>query len=93
MLFRSFAAASGFARGFAEDELVGRTLRIGPRATIRITGRDPRCKMITLAPDTAAPSPEIIRVVSEQHGGNAGVYAVTLVEGIIHPGDTITLLD
>ena len=46
-----------------------------------------------LPDDTAAPSPEIIRVVSEQHGGNAGVYAVTLVEGIIHPGDTITLLD
>lgn len=79
--------------GFFEDSLVGHTLRIGTRATIRITGRDPRCKMITLDPDTAEPNPEIIRCVSEQHGGNAGVYAVTLAEGTIHTGDAITLLD
>ncbi len=37
-------------RGFAEDEFVGRTLRIGDRAKIVILERDPRCRMISLDP-------------------------------------------
>lgn len=80
-------------RGFAEDELVGHTARIGARATIHITGRDPRCKMITLDPDTAEANPAIIRCVTERHQGCVGVYAVTLTEGVICVGDPITLLD
>src|SRR5205807_936824 len=53
--------------GFAEDELVGRRLRIGSSAVIMVLERDPRCKMISLDPDTGEHNPEIFRKVAEAH--------------------------
>ncbi len=38
---------------FGEDEYVGRSLRIGAKAVIAGVDRDPRCRMITVDPDTA----------------------------------------
>ena len=78
---------------FGENELVGRVVRIGPKATIAILERDPRCKIITLDPDTSQPNPGVMRCVARNHGGNAGVYAAVLVEGTIRPGDEITLVN
>jgi uncharacterized protein YcbX len=80
-------------RGFAEDELVGQTLRIGSKATIAVLERDPRCKMITLDPETAQENPDVMRCVARNHGGKAGVYAVVLIEGAIRTGDAVMLLD
>ena len=37
---------------YHEDGLVGRTLQIGERLRIAVLERDPRCKMITLDPET-----------------------------------------
>jgi hypothetical protein len=79
--------------GFAEDEFVGRKLRIGSSAAVMILERDPRCKMISLDPDTGEHNPEVLRKVAEGHGANAGVYCAVLVEGILTPGDSIELLD
>jgi uncharacterized protein YcbX len=78
---------------FAENRLVGRVLRIGPKATVAILERDPRCKMITLDPDTAVQNPAVMRCVARDHDGTAGVYAAVLVEGIISSGDEIALLN
>lgn len=78
---------------FAENDLLGRTLRIGPKATIAILDRDPRCKMITLDPDTAEPNPDVMRSVARDHSGTAGIYAAVLVEGTISVNDEIHLLD
>ena len=78
--------------GFAEDALLGRSLQIGARVVMSVVERDPRCKMITLDPDTAQPSPQVLRSVAQAHEGKAGIYAAVLVEGIIRPGDEITLL-
>jgi uncharacterized protein len=58
-----------------------------------VIDRDPRCKMITLDPDTAQANPEVIRHVAKGHDGTAGVYAAVLVEGVIRAGDAIALLD
>jgi hypothetical protein len=82
----------GSAAGFAEDSFVGKTLRLGPKLMIAVLERDPRCKMITLDPDTAEPSGAILRQVSRAHDGMAGVYAAVLVEGTVHRGDDIELL-
>ncbi len=79
--------------GFGEDEFVGRTLRIGPKTTVAVLDRDPRCKMITLDPDTGDANPEIMRLVARAHDGKAGVYGAVLVEGAIRPGDKIALLE
>jgi len=79
--------------GFAEDELVGRKLRIGSSATIMVLERDPRCKMISLDPDTGEHNPEVLRKVAQAHAAFAGVYCAVLVEGILTKGDSIELLD
>ena len=78
---------------FGEDEFVGRTLRVGAKTVIAAVDRDPRCKMITLDPDTARANPEIMRQVARSHDGKVGVYGAVLVEGTIRPGDEIALLD
>ncbi len=81
------------ADGFAEDELVGRKLRIGSSAVLMILERDPRCKMISLNPDTGEQNPEVLRKVAQAHAACAGVYGAVLVEGILMKGDSIELLD
>lgn len=79
--------------GFAEDELVGRKIGIGSHATIMVLERDPRCKMISLDPETGEHNPEILRRVVKAHDNFAGVYAAVLVEGILTKGDSLHLLD
>jgi uncharacterized protein YcbX len=80
-------------RGFDEDKLVGRKLRIGSSALIMVLERDPRCKMISLDPDTGEHNPEILRRVAGEHDAYAGVYGAVLVEGILTTGDSIELID
>lgn len=92
--FRSniyFELASG--GGFAEDELVGRKLRLGPKAVVAVLERDPRCKMISLDPDTGEHDPEVLRKVAQAHEAFAGVYCAVLVEGILSVGDSVELVD
>src|SRR6266481_5723989 len=79
--------------GFAENAFVGRKLQIGTKAVIAVTDRDPRCKMITLDPNTSEASPEVLRSVRDAHDGKAGLYGAVLIEGIVRPGDEIRLLD
>ncbi len=81
------------ADGFAENDFVGRSLRIGPKVVISILQRDPRCMMITLDPDTGAIAPALLKKVAQAHDGMAGVYAAVLVEGMLHKGDSVELLD
>jgi uncharacterized protein YcbX len=81
------------ADGFAEDQLVGRRLRIGERTEISILERDPRCKMISLDPNSGEHNPEIFRKVAQAHAAYAGVYAAVLVEGMLANGDSVELLD
>jgi len=79
--------------GFAENAFVGRKLQIGTKAVIAVTDHDPRCKMITLDPNTSEASPEVLRSVRDAHDGKAGLYGAVLIEGIVRPGDEIRLLD
>ena len=78
--------------GFAEDALVGRRLRIGAKATVLVLERDPRCKMISLNPETGAHNPEVLRKVAKAHGNYAGVYCVVLIEGTVKKGDPAVLM-
>jgi uncharacterized protein YcbX len=79
--------------GFAEDRFVGRRLRIGSKAEIMVLERDPRCKMISLDPDTGEHDPEILRKVVKEHSNLAGVYCAVLVEGLLKRGDVIEMAD
>jgi uncharacterized protein YcbX len=88
-IYFNFASESG---GFAEDNFVGRRLRIGSKATIMVLERDPRCKMISLDPETSEHNPEVLRKVVEAHDNFAGVYCAVLVEGLLKKGDLIELI-
>jgi uncharacterized protein len=81
------------AQGFAENDYVGRSLRIGPKVVVTILERDPRCMMITLDPDTGEKTPAILKKVAQAHDGMAGVYGAVMLEGMLHKGDSIELLD
>jgi MOSC domain-containing protein len=80
-------------KGFSENELVGRSVRIGPKVVIAVLERDPRCVIITLDPDTGEQRPAILKKVAQAHNGMAGVYGAVLVEGIVHKGDPVELLE
>jgi len=79
--------------GFHENTLVGKRLKIGGRCEVTFLERDPRCKMVTLDPDTGDGTPKILKHVTLEHEGYAGVYGAVLVEGVIKAGDEITLID
>jgi uncharacterized protein YcbX len=81
------------AGGFGEDGFVGRSLRIGSKGVIAILERDPRCKMITLDPETGVSNPEFLGQVTQAHDGMAGVYGAVLVEDTLRKGDAVELLD
>jgi uncharacterized protein YcbX len=80
-------------KSFAENDLVGRSVRLGPKAVITILERDPRCMIITLDPDTGEQAPAILKKVAQAHDGMAGVYGAVLQEGLLHQGDSVELLD
>jgi uncharacterized protein len=79
--------------GFAEDEFVGRSLRIGSKVIVAVLQRDARCMMITLDPDTAEKTPAVLKAIAQAHDGMAGVYGAVLVEGMIRTGDPVELLE
>ena len=81
------------AAPFAEDALVGRRLAIGPRVEIAIVEPDARCAMIGVDPATGESDRLVLRALADRHGGNLGLYAVVLREGILAEGDAIRLLD
>ena len=79
--------------GFAEDKLVGRKLRLGSKSEVAILERDPRCKILSLDPDTGEHNPEVLRQVVQAHGAYAGVYCAVLIEGVLLEGDTVEVID
>jgi uncharacterized protein YcbX len=81
------------SKGFAENELVGQSVRIGSKVIITVLERDARCVVITLDPDTGEQAPAILKKVAQAHDGMAGVYGAVMVEGMLHKGDSVELLD
>jgi MOSC domain-containing protein YiiM len=49
--------------------------------------------MVSLDPDTAEQSSEVLRAINRFHGNKAGVYGVVLVEGTVRLGDEIVAAD
>jgi hypothetical protein len=80
-------------QAFGENEFVGRSLKIGSKVIVRVLERDSRCVMITLDPDTSERTPAILKKVAQAHEGMAGVYGAVLVEGMMHKGDPVELLE
>ncbi len=77
---------------FFELTLVGKTLKIGAHLELTIVACDPRCKAVTLDPDTAEGTPKLLRYLARNHGGNAGVFAAVLQRGRVNKGDPIFVI-
>jgi uncharacterized protein len=79
---------------FQEDEWVGGALSFGEgddAPAIAVTMRDVRCAMLNLDPDTARPTPEMMKAVVRANQNNAGVYATVTRIGRLAVGQTIRL--
>lgn len=76
--------------GFAEDALAGRDILLGENAILHITERDPRCRIVTLDPATAAADPLLMKHLDRAHGGCVGVYATVVRVGRLCVGDSVT---
>jgi uncharacterized protein len=79
--------------GAGEDALVGRRVRCGD-AELRVTGRIPRCVMVTRAQaggierDTG-----VLKTIHRERGGDLAVGALVTRAGSVAPGDALTVLD
>jgi uncharacterized protein len=79
---------------FQEDEWVGGVLSFcdGDDApAIAATMRDERCSMVNLDPDSASPSPEVMKAVVREHQNTAGIYAAVTRIGRLAVGQSIFL--
>jgi uncharacterized protein len=76
-------------RPFFEDQLIGSELQIGEKVSLQVVKKNARCVMITLDPDTAKSSPQVLERVVRGHGNLTGVYGVVLREGIVRANDPI----
>lgn len=85
----NFYADWNDARPFFEDELVGRELQIGETIVVQVVKKDGRCIMISLDPETAVSSPQVLQRVAQHHDGCTGVYGAVLREGIARVNDPI----
>ena len=82
--------ASG-EKNFAENAWVGRTLVLGDKVRLNVTGPCPRCVMTTWPQGDLPKDPGILRTAALHNQANVGVYATVLQGGIIQRGDPVRL--
>ena len=80
-------------RPFAEDDLGGQTLLFGGEhgAALRVQERIPRCRIVSLDPETTAADPMLLRHLARAHQGTLGIYASVLQPGTVHVGDQVRI--
>jgi hypothetical protein len=87
---------------FEEDSWVGRTLTFGEGnsgadaiaasgASIGITMKDERCRMVNLDPDTAEKDAQVMKTIVRLNGIYAGVYGTVVRAGELRVGQVVTL--
>lgn len=92
------------AAGFVEAGWLGRTMRIGASAELRVIDPTPRCTLITLAHGDLAADPALLRTVARHSAAPSvtlrpgvvlpavvGAYAVAATAGPLSEGDVVTL--
>jgi len=88
----NIVVASTGSAGFVENDWVDRTLAIGEKVRLRVTGPCPRCVMTTLPQGDLPKDPGILRAAAQHNEANVGVYASVEQEGAIRRGDSVRLL-
>lgn len=78
------------AAPFAEEAWVGRELRIGS-VRLRVDGRDQRCAVVGVDPDTTDQDPAILATIVREREARFGVYGSTIEPGRVALGDAVLL--
>jgi uncharacterized protein len=97
--FRMNVIVDSPARGFVENEWVGRTVAIGDNVRLGVALPDPRCCMPSLAQEDLPRDPRILKALARHNRIDvagalfpcAGVYAVAEATGTIRKGDGVSL--
>jgi len=74
----------------SDADLIGKTIHVGT-ATLEVTHKTERCRMITLAQPGLESRPEILRVVSKKYELLFGVYARVVSNGYVSVGDACSV--
>jgi uncharacterized protein YcbX len=77
---------------YEEDEWVGGVLSFGEdekSAAIAVTNRDERCSMVNYDPDSARPTPELLKAIVRVRDNKVGVYGTTTRRGSIAVGQPV----
>jgi len=74
-----------------EQSWVGKVLRIGDGARLRITTTTERCRMTTLAQSDLPADPKVLRCIAQDAGLQFGMYAEVVEPGRVANGDAIGL--
>ena len=98
--FRMNVIVDTAARGFVENEWVGRTLAISDEVRLGVALPDPRCVMPSLAQEDLPRDPRILKALAQHNRIDvagamypcAGVYAVAEGTGTIRKGDRVSLV-
>jgi uncharacterized protein len=77
---------------FREDKWVGSSVAIGnggDPARLRLTRKDPRCRIVSLSPHTGDEDARIHRIIVETRKNNLGAYATVERTGAIAVGQVV----
>ncbi|HST08221.1 MAG TPA: hypothetical protein VLJ83_08605, partial [Gemmatimonadaceae bacterium] len=79
---------------FQEDEWMEGVLSFGQgsdAAAISITHLDERCSVVNLDPDSAQPSPEVLKAIVRERENRVGLYATVTRRGPLAVGQPVFL--
>ncbi len=77
---------------FEEDAWVGGVLSFGETkegAAVAVTNHDERCSMVNFDPDSARPTPAVLKAIVRANGNKAGVYAAVIRRGRVAVGQPV----
>lgn len=89
--FRPNIVVAAPGAGQPEQSWIGRTLRIGADATLRITSPTERCRMTTLAQGDLPEDAKVLRCLAQDAQAQFGVYAEVVRPGRVAAGDPVVL--
>jgi uncharacterized protein YcbX len=78
-------------KDFVENAWINRTLTIGDKVRLSMTGACPRCVMTTLPQGDLPRDLGILRTAAQHNQANVGVYASVLQGGEVRRGDSVRL--
>jgi uncharacterized protein YcbX len=77
--------------GWAEDDWVGRTVRVGGRVRLRVDAALARCVMVDMAQEDLPDDGRLLKTLADHHDLCFGVRAHVEETGAVSLGDAVTL--